>query len=386
MTDVARVFNPYIFRLNKTWVENPCYKDLDRMPQELTARQRRIHAAMLAIILLFAASVRIVGLSHNSLWFDECATLDIVRTPWPGLLHQVMGSENTPPGYYIFLKAFCEVFGTSEIALRLPSGAGGGCVDLVSLSPVCLLHRSQEGLIAAALMSASRFHIWYSQESAHVHVHADAGAWSATSSWRMLDEPPKWKRELRYWIATVLLLYSHIYAVFVLAAQAIYYTSRYLGHDKPAIKPPRLAQLQLAIWIPFAMWFPVLWHWYKARSRGILDSRRHAGEHRAILFGLSARSQAPTLFVVAALVILGAMRREMRRGLALFLSLLLLPVVVPVIVSMLTHPLYTPRYGIVALAGIFALAACGIAAAKIGTADHRSASGRCDADRADSAG
>ena len=321
---------------------------------------RKIHAVLLAIILLFAAAVRIHGLSRNSLWFDECATLDIVRTPWPKVLHQIMGSENTPPGYYIFLKGFCDLFGTSECALRLPSALAG-------IASIWFLYRlcsysigAREGLIAAALMSASRFHIWYSQE-ARLHVYADAGVWSCDEFVRMLDEPPKWARELRYWIATVLLLYSHIYAVFALAAQVIYYLSRYIRHDKPLLKPTRLAQLQLAIWIPFAMWFPVLWHWYKMRSDGFWIADVTLGQiglsYSVYLRNLSAL----TLFAVAALVVMGCLRRDLRRWLALFLPLLLLPVVIPVIASMLSHPLFTPRYGIVALVGLFALAACGVA-------------------------
>src|SRR5262249_4723509 len=65
--------------------------------------------------------------------------------------------------------------------------------------------------------------------------------------------------------------------------------------------------------------------------------------------------------IAVALLVLGAVRKDLRALLPLLLALLLMPVVVPVIFAMLTHPLFVPRYGMIAMIGLYILIAAGIA-------------------------
>jgi mannosyltransferase len=322
---------------------------------------RRVHATLLALILLFAAVVRIATLSKLSLWYDECASLQIAQTPWPELIHTIKLTENTPPGYYLILKIWCEVFGTSEWALRMPSAIAGvlSIWFLYRLCSYCIGKR--EALIAAALMAASHYHIWYSQEArAYIFVLLFA-VWSCDEFVRMLDEPPRWQRDLRYWIATVLLLYSHLYAPLALAAQYLHFIVRFLSRQKPKLSVARFLQLQLSVWIVFAIWLPVVVHWYKMRSEGFWIPPAHLRDI-AIAFSMYVcNGHAQILWAALALAVAGGARRDVRRVLALLGGMLILPVVLPVIASMLTHPLFVPRYGIVALAPLFILIACGIA-------------------------
>jgi hypothetical protein len=331
------------------------------MIEPTDTRVRKIRAAILALILLFAAVVRVYGITRLSVWFDECATIDIVQTPWSSVLNKIKSTENTPPAYYLFLKCWCDFAGTSEWAIRLPSA-------LMGVASVWLLYRltsycigPNEGLIAAALMAASRYHIWYSQQARSYVLMILLALWSCDEFVRMLDALPKWQRELRYWIANVLLLYAHLYGVFAIVAQGVYYLFRKAFGPKPKLPPAKFAQLLLAIGICFAMWLPVLKHWYQTRAEGFWIEQVGMLQVARSYLLYSCNQSEIVLFVICALVAFGAFRRDLRSRLPLILSLLLLPVLVPVEVSMLTHPLYDPRYGMIAMIGVLMLAAGGIA-------------------------
>ena len=65
------------------------------------------------------------------------------------MLARITFTENTPPEYYVLLKLWCQIFGTSELSLRLPPA-------LIGIASVGLLYRfvrycvgPTEGLIAA---------------------------------------------------------------------------------------------------------------------------------------------------------------------------------------------------------------------------------------------
>jgi len=54
------------------------------------------------------------------LWLDEASTYWTTRESWLALLGQV-GTDGSPPFYFVIVKAFTVVCGESEFALRLPS-------------------------------------------------------------------------------------------------------------------------------------------------------------------------------------------------------------------------------------------------------------------------
>lgn len=288
-------------------------------------------------------------------------TIEIVRTPWPDVLRTITRTENTPPAHYLFIKAWCELFGVSEFSVRLPSALAG-------IASVWLIYRlcahlvgKNEALLAAALMAVSGYHVWYSQEARAYVFMVMLALWSCDEFVRMLDKPPAWSRELRYWIATVLLLYSHLYGAFAIAAQFLCYIFRQISGPKPVLPWGKWLQLQLAVWIPFAMWMPVLMQWARVRASGFEIQSASAQDITESYWRFIAYENRVAMLIVVALVVLGAARRECRKALPILLSLLLLPVVVPVIGSILTYPLYYPRYGMIAMIGVFILAACGIA-------------------------
>ena len=64
--------------------------------------------------------------------------------------------------------------------------------------------------------------------------------------------------------------------------------------------------------------------------------------------------------MIVAFLVIGALRPRMRRRLVLLLSWILLPIVVPVVISFFTLPMFTARYGMIAIPPMAILAAAGI--------------------------
>ena len=128
----------------------------------------------LLIILAGGAALRLFRLAADSLWYDETVSTLLAGSPLPELIRHTAGDIH-PPLYYILLRGWL-------IALGYPTGhadgAGNGLefaaaffslffgVLLIGLTYV-LARRfadARAGLIAAALVALSPYHVWYSQE------------------------------------------------------------------------------------------------------------------------------------------------------------------------------------------------------------------------------
>lgn len=146
---------------------------------------------ILCVILISAALVRFVGLGALPLWMDEASSVWFSDQSYGYLWGVVPRFENHPSLYYMVLKAWRGIAGSSEFALRTPSViAGFGAVVMIFVSG-WTLGRALEtregaaktagpslgwafGLTAAAVAAFSQFQINFSME-ARPYVVADLG-------------------------------------------------------------------------------------------------------------------------------------------------------------------------------------------------------------------
>jgi uncharacterized membrane protein len=113
-----------------------------------------VTAALLAAFYL-ATSIYIG--SQRVFWFDELFTIHIARladlkTMWTALSH---GADSQPPFYYMLVRFFGLLFGSSEAAARLPSALGMTAGLLVIFDCVRRLADGPHGLIAMAAATCS---------------------------------------------------------------------------------------------------------------------------------------------------------------------------------------------------------------------------------------
>jgi 4-amino-4-deoxy-L-arabinose transferase-like glycosyltransferase len=76
----------------------------------------------LGAAMLVGALVRLVRLDGAPLWLDEVITARWLVLPWREMLRAVL-ADNHPPLYFLVLRAWSLIAGTSPVALRLPSVA-----------------------------------------------------------------------------------------------------------------------------------------------------------------------------------------------------------------------------------------------------------------------
>ena len=119
---------------------------------------------MLTVIIL-ALLLRVISL-NQSFWLDEATSGLVVRNfNLVEILTKFSPGDFHPPLYYLVLKVWSYVFGTSEIALRFPSIVFG----ILTIYTVYLLGKElfskKVGLMAGVLLATSGLHIYYSQEA-----------------------------------------------------------------------------------------------------------------------------------------------------------------------------------------------------------------------------
>src|SRR3989304_5716394 len=75
----------------------------------------------LGAVLLAAAALRLWGLGHKSLWFDEAYSVYIARQALEEIPRLLRLYDTHPPLYYVLLHLWMGVAGQSEVAVRVPS-------------------------------------------------------------------------------------------------------------------------------------------------------------------------------------------------------------------------------------------------------------------------
>lgn len=117
------------------------------------------------MIVAVAAILRFATLDRQSFWFDEAFTAMLVRLPLDEMLAEIPDTESAPPLYYLLAWAWSRAFGTSEVGLRSLSALLGTATEpLMYVAGRTLISR-RAGLVTAALVAASPFIVWYSQEA-----------------------------------------------------------------------------------------------------------------------------------------------------------------------------------------------------------------------------
>jgi hypothetical protein len=121
--------------------------------------------------------------------------------------------------------------------------------------------------------------------------------------------------------------------------------------------------VSLAVLALFSPWVPTAVAWTRSVNTGFWVKPMTPAEIGHAYAQYAGSNAALVLLVLLAGFGVARMSRRHRRGrLTLLLALATFPVVIPVIVSCLGHPSFTERYGIVAAAGLDALAGIGVAA------------------------
>lgn len=115
-------------------------------------------------VLIIATIVRLLSI-NQSLWLDETTTALTTQMSVQTFFNSFLVQDFHPPLYYLLLKGWAFVFGTSEISLRIPSVVFAVLTIYVIYKIGLLLKRPVAAISGSLLVSLSGLHIYYSQEA-----------------------------------------------------------------------------------------------------------------------------------------------------------------------------------------------------------------------------
>ncbi len=224
-------------------------------PEEDTLRALGtwLHWCLLALIVGIAGYLRFTMLRQQSLWFDEADIVVRAQRPWSDVFRTFTAQGENGPLYNVLLAAWVRVAGISEFAVRFPSAVAG----VLAIPAIYLLGRRlagpQAGLVAAALLAISPYHIWYSQEA---KMYSIVALLAIVSTLLLVEALASGKR--LYWVSYVLvttvMFYTHVASVLVFGGQAMFVLVS-IRRWKWQLRAVLIAFAALTLpYIPIALW------------------------------------------------------------------------------------------------------------------------------------
>lgn len=343
------------------------------------------------LIILLAFGLRLFRLDAQSLWYDEGVTA-IVAQYEPLRLIQWTAADIQPPFYYLVVAAWGRLAGWSEWSLRFPSVFWGTLlVPLLALLSLRLVRNRKAAILAALLTALHPLLLYHSQEARMYSQLVVLGALAAYCVARLMycgGDSRSWRYWAGYVVSSILALYTHYFAIFLLIALMLAYGIHILqgAHSSRISLFNRLRPAMLAnsiVFLAFLPWLGILLtqldvdtsYWQGALKLG------EALRAVAIRFGVGETlleaeavqwlwlTASTTIVCLAVLGYKVVQRRAATvsftlRNLALIILYLLLPIAGVLTLASFT-PKFNPRYVMIALPGLILLWSAGLAQMEI---------------------
>lgn len=298
---------------------------------------------MLAAVVGIAAFARFHEIGRRSLWFDEGATLGMVRLPLGEFLREGWRSVelNNQILYYLVLRPWHHL-GESEATLRSFSALFSTCAVALTCALGRRLFGTAAGVAAAAVLSIHWLAIGTAQEARSYGLTVFLVTLAALFLERVVASDRR--RDVVGWsLASGLALYAHFFAIFPVFAQVI---SLPLAGRGSAVRRRPVAAGALAILacaLPIVVFLlgapPGLLRWVPPVDAARLiqvGAHLSGGKSYLLVFHL-------VLFAVALVRGLGESRPARRWGVSLVLLWATFPPVAMAAIS-LRHPILIERY------------------------------------------
>ncbi len=364
--------------------------DSSEGPMKVAGRRRWLRALPwpLLAVLALGASLRFPYLSRESLWYDEAYSVYWAQRSLLG-----EPSDVNPPFYNALLHFWMQFFGTTEAAARSLSALFGMASLYLIYRVGTTLFDQKVGLIAAFLSSFSLFYIEYSLEARSYSLLLMLSLLSYLHFIRITQGGKKRSSLVFYVMSNTLLVYSHVFGLFILASQMIYLA---LFRRRDISLHFAANAVTLALFLPWLSGLfsgdrlaAVAWLQEPTLERLLFTLKAYLGNLNAVVATYAGKPELVPfqgslfyLFLLMSLLGLSSLVRladsspeaddarprrtqgivswEKVPEVSLLLVWLVLPILLPFIISKLFMPIYTLRYTIGASPALYILAALGI--------------------------
>lgn len=189
--------------------------------RQIGTRPARYLLAALLLVVCLGAALRVFKLGAESLWLDEAYSIQVAHRPLGGIVQEISRDVH-PPLYYFALHYWMALFGDSEFAARLLSAIFGILAIPLIYKIAALLFDRATGLFSAAILAWSHFNIEFSQETRMYSLLCLLSLASLYFFLKLLENGTRRLTVAGYIASTALLAYTHIYGLFIIAAEALY--------------------------------------------------------------------------------------------------------------------------------------------------------------------
>jgi O-antigen/teichoic acid export membrane protein len=168
--------------------------------------------ALLAVVLRMLVA--------RGIWVDEAITIHQAELSFTDMIDSVRTGDVHPPLHHILLWPVIRVFGTGEVAVRLPSIVFGvALVGMLYVAGRDLFDRAT-GQLAALLGAVAPLLVWYSQEARMYSLFMFLSVVAVWAQVMALRHGRRWFWGL-YGVVAAALLWTHYFAALPLAVQQV---------------------------------------------------------------------------------------------------------------------------------------------------------------------
>lgn len=319
------------------------------------------YASLLTLVALvaIAAVLRLYRIDAESIWLDEAFSIATARDSIAAVFTDT-ANDFHPPLYFLLLHGWFLVVDASPATARALSALISVALVAATFATTRTLAGARAGLLAALLVTLSTFHVEFAQEARMYALLALLSTVSTLQLIRMAtaarDEvtagrtPPLiTRRWCVYVISTVLLVYTHAYAAFVLIAHAIVVLDAWRRNTRARRFAEQWFVAQLAVATAFLPWLPIFAVQFRVVQHGFwIPEPGWADVWTTLLTYAGSRAH---LFVLALLCAVGWWRASPLKeaGLStrlLLLSWLAIPILAPFLISKAASPVFLSKYTI----------------------------------------
>lgn len=323
---------------------------------------------ILLTIILLGVFLRIYALGGESIWLDEVSSIVQAKQNLSEVIRTSIDIHNSPPLYFIILHYQMLLFGSSEIAVRFPS-AIFGIISIIFIYKIgYLLFNRKIGLISSFFLAISTFALFYSQDARPYSLFLLMTLLSFYFFIQILKINSK-RYYLGYSLANMLLLYSHLFGLFVIISQIIYFAIFWKKYRQQRLKFAGVQVASVLASIPLVILLvPRLYETTEGGgSIGWISEPSFTSIVRTFQDFSGDGITLVIFLILCSIGLFSLIKREGRRilrfdssaELVLLLMWLSFPIIIAFVLSMILTPMYVNRYLISALPAFLILAAKG---------------------------
>ena len=186
---------------------------------------------VIILVIILGLALRAYSLGTESIWLDEAESIyESTLT-----IAEMSSHSNQPPLYFLILNWWIHLWGTGEIAIRSLSVIFGVLAVFMTYLAGKELFDSKTGLIASFISAISQFYIYHAQDARAYSLLLLLSLVSCFFFIKILKQDKIWHYPC-YFLATVLLGYTHIYGIFIIASQIVYFLIFWKKYQPQRIK------------------------------------------------------------------------------------------------------------------------------------------------------